>query len=70
MSSEGLELLCVEISPPKSKPFLVFAWYRPPRDPVDSFSKLEKALAFFDKEGKEIILLGDRNCDFIKKSTD
>ena len=34
--SEGLELLCVEISPPKSKPFLVVAWYRPPSDPVDS----------------------------------
>ena len=49
--ADGLELLCVEISPPKSKPFLVVAWYRPPSDPVDSFSKLEKALAFLDKEG-------------------
>ena len=68
--SEGLELLCVEISPPKSKPFLVVAWYRPPNDPVDSFNKLEKALAFLDKEGKEIILLGDTNCDLAKKSTD
>ena len=57
LPSEGLELLCVEISPPKSKPFLVVAWYRPPSDPVDSFDKLEKALAFLDKEGKEIILL-------------
>ena len=68
--SEGLELLCVEISPPKSKPFLVVAWYRPPSDLVDSFNKLEKALAFLDKEGKEIILLGDTNCDLAKKSTD
>ena len=42
--ADGLELLCIEISPPKSKPFLVVAWYRPPSDPVDSFSKLEKAL--------------------------
>ena len=68
--SHGLELLCVEISPPKSKPFLVVTWYRPPSDPVDSFDKLEKALAFLDKEGKEIILLGDTNCDLAKKSTD
>ena len=70
LPSERLELLCVEISPPKSKPFLVVAWYRPPNDPVDSFNKLEKALAFLDKEGKEIILLGDTNFDLAKKSTD
>ena len=53
-----------------SKPFLVVAWYRSPSDPVDSFDKLEKALAFFDKEGKESILLGDTNCDLAKKSSD
>ena len=70
LPSEGLKLLCVEISLPKSKPFLIVAWYRPPNDPVDSFNKLEKALAFLDKEGKEIILLGDTNCDLAKKSTD
>ena len=65
--SEGLELLRVEVSTLKSKPFLVVAWYRPPSDPVDSFNKLEKALAFLDKESKEIILLGDTNCDLAKK---
>ena len=32
-------------------------------DPVGSFSKLEKVLSYLDKEGKEIILLGDTNCD-------
>ena len=68
--SDGLEFLCVEIFPPKSKPCLVVAWYRPPSDPVDSFDKLEKALSFLDKEGKEIILLGDTNCDLAKKSSD
>lgn len=25
-----LELICIEIEPPKSKPFLVVAWYKPP----------------------------------------
>ena len=68
--SEGLELLCVEISTLKSKPFLVVAWYRPPSYQVDSFNKLEKALAFHDKESKEIILLGDTNCDLAKKPID
>eukprot|EP00795_Rhopilema_esculentum_P016165 gene16165-biopygen5460 len=42
----------------------------PPSDPAGFFNKLEKALAFFDKEGKDIILLGDNNCDLAKKSTD
>ena len=68
--SDGLEILCVEIFPPKSKPFLIVAWYRPPSDLVDSFNKLEKALAYLDKEGNEIILLGDTNCDLIKKPID
>ena len=67
---EKLELFCVDISPPKRKPFLVVAWYKSPSDPVDSFNKLEKALVFLDQEGKEIILLGDTNCDLAKKSTD
>ena len=62
--SYGLEILCIEISPPKCKPFLIFGWYRPPSDPIESFSKLEKVLSHVDKENKEIILLGDTNCDF------
>ena len=65
--SEGLERLCVEISTLKSQPFLVAAWYRPPSDSVDFFNKLGKALAFLDKESKEIILLGDTNCDLVNK---
>ena len=58
-----LELICTEIEPPKSKPFLVLAWYKPPSAPVDIFLKLEKVISYFNKEGKEIILLGDTNCD-------
>ena len=68
--SKGLEHLCVEVSTLKTKPFLVVAWYRPPCHPVDSFNKLGKALAFLDKESKEIILLGDKNYDLAKKPID
>ena len=60
---DGLETICIEVEPPKSKSFLVLAWYRPPSDPVASFGRLEKVLSFLDNEGKEIILLGDTNCD-------
>ena len=67
---DGLELICIEIEPPKSKPFLVITWYRPPSDPVGSFDKLEKVLAYLDREGKEMILLGDTNCDLTRRSSD
>ena len=61
--ADNLELICVEIQPPKNKSYLIVSWYRPPSDPVGSFSKLEKVLSYLDEEGKEIILLGDTNCD-------
>ena len=67
---DDLEIICIEVEPPKSKSFLVLAWYRPPSDPVASFDKLEKVLSFLDKEGKEIILLGDTNCDLTQKQAE
>ena len=67
---EDLEIICIEGEPPNSRSFLVLAWYRPPSDPVVSFDKLEKVLSFLDKEGKEIILLGDTNCDLTPKQAE
>ena len=58
------------MEPPKCKPFLVVAWYRPPGSPVGTFEKLEKVLSFLDKEGKEIIFLEDTNCDLTEKIAD
>ena len=63
---EDLELICIEIFPQKCNSFLVLAWYRPPSDPIRTFKKLENVLSFLDNEGKEIILLGDTNCDLTK----
>ena len=68
--TDDLELICIKVEPPKSKSFLVLAWYRPPSGPEGSFNKLEKALSFLDKEGKEIILLGDTNCDLAPKQAE
>ena len=68
--TDDLELICIQSEPPKSKSFVVLVWYRPPSDPVGSFNKLEKVLIFLDKEGKEIILLGDTNCDLTPKQAE
>ena len=62
-----LELLCIEIKPVRAAPFLVMAWYRPPNVTVDTFDHLEECLQFLDSEDKEIILLGDTNCDILAK---
>ena len=63
----GLELVCVKVQPVKASPFLVIAWYRPPSEPVASFEKLEQVLQYLENEDKEIILLGDINCDLLQK---
>ena len=49
---DDLEIICIEVEPPKRKPFLVLAWCRPPSDPVASFDKLEKVLSYSEK-GRE-----------------
>ena len=49
---DDLELICVEIQPPKSKPYFIISWYRPPGDSLGTFDKVEKVLSYLDKEGK------------------
>ena len=61
----SLEAVCVECKPVRSAPFIVFAWYRPPDESVDIFRQLEETLQFLDNENKELILLGDTNCDLL-----
>ena len=64
------EFICIEIEPIKARPFLIFAWYRPPSARIESFKKLEGNLEYFDRENKEMIILGDTNCDFSSKVAD
>ena len=66
---EDLELLCIEVQPSKCRPFLVTTWYRPPNSPVVMFNKAEKVLSDLDKEAKEMILMGDTNCDLSQEIT-
>ncbi len=61
----SLEGVCVECKPSRSAPFTILALYRPPDESVEFFSELEKTLQFLDNENKELILLGDTNCDIL-----
>jgi hypothetical protein len=39
--NDNLECLVIEITNPRSRPFLVGTWYRPPSSPPDLFSHFE-----------------------------
>ncbi len=68
LTSDKLELLTLEVSPNShAKSFFIVCWYRPPTSNVDNtaFESLVVILKHLDKEEKEIILIGDTNCDFI-----
>ena len=60
----NMEILSAQITPQRASPFIILSWYRPPNEPFETFDKLEQVLRFFEAEGKEMILLGDTNCDF------
>ena len=61
-----LEILGIEVTPKHAKAFVILCWYRPPTSDIDNFSfeALAKIIRKIDTESKEIILIGDTNCDF------
>ena len=65
--STDLEAVCVEITKPHSRPFIVTTVYRPPNATSDFFDHLEKLVKQIDDENKEMYLLGDLNCGMLKR---
>ena len=61
----NLENLCIEIDKPRSKPFLIITWYRPPESPVEILNRFESLTGKLDAMNVEYYLLGDFNCDQI-----
>ena len=68
LNNDLLECLFVEISKPRSTPFLVGTWYRPPSSPPNLFSEFENVIAKIDAENKELYLLGDINCNLLPEA--
>ena len=50
---DDLELICIEIEPPKCKPLLVVAWYRPPGGLVGTFERWKRFSLFWIKRAKK-----------------
>ena len=65
LPNHALELIYIEIQPFRSEPFNIVAWYRPSSDSIETLNQLENILGFLEKEGEELILLGDTNCNFL-----
>ena len=55
----------MEIKLVRAAPIFILAWYRPLDASPDSFNEIESNLKFLDNENKEVILLGDINCDIL-----
>ena len=62
-------MVCIEITKPHSKPFLVTTVYRPPCASSEFFDHFEKLIKAIDNENKEMFILGDLNCDMLKTDT-
>ncbi len=68
LNDPNIEILTIEITKNKSKPFLLTTWYRPPNDPIDTLYKFENCLKLTDNENKESIILGDVNSDILSSN--
>ena len=63
-------MICFEISKPRSKPFLISAWYRPPNSEMKLFDSFEIFLSKCDAESKDLLVIGEINCDMLKSPKD
>ena len=70
MAPSRLEMVCAEINRPHSKSLLVCTWYRPPNSDMNLFNECEIFFHRCDTESRELILVGNLNCDVSKVSLD
>ena len=68
LSLSDIECLTIEISRPRSKPFLVSTWYRSPQSSPDLFAVFKRVVDKIDAENFGVYLLGDLSCDLLLDS--
>ena len=64
----NVESVSVQIKVGHYRPFLVTSLYRPPGKPVSHFQDIEKTLSAIEADGKEAIIMGDTNFDYLNQS--
>ena len=65
LHENSLEQICIKIIPKVAQPLFVLIWYRPPSSTVDKFIEMENILSYLELSRKDIIFLGDTNCDLL-----
>ncbi len=69
LANKDLELIFVQIYNPRSRPFLVGTWYRPPpSSALHVFPLFQEIIDKIDAENSELYLLGDLNCDLLSQT--
>ena len=63
LEPNSLETVSIQIKPKCAKPFVIIAWYRPPKHKIDDILNIEKLYKNHDKSNTEVIIMGDSNCD-------
>ena len=63
LKTDNLEMICIELKPKSSKPFILLAWYRPPNYETETLTEVNTFLETLEKEQKETLLIGDVNCN-------
>ena len=70
LSVNHLENLYIDIRKPRSKPFLIATWYRPPISSTEIFSLFETLVGKLDAENIEFHFMGDFNCNLASPQPD
>ena len=63
-----VEAVCREIIKRKCKPILIASIYKPPNSKIEFFDRLEALFQDLDNEQKELIIVGDSNCDLLQRN--
>lgn len=70
LNVDCLEMISIEICKPRNKAFLISAWYRPPNSEIELFNAFEIFLSKCDDENKDLLVIGDINCNMLKSPQD
>ena len=70
LPDDNIELISIQVSKPKAKPFIVCTWYRPPGSTTELTNRFEDVLQKLDSYHMEVDIIGDLNCNVGATSPD
>ena len=70
LTPKDLEMVCIGINGTYNKSILLNAWYRPQSSDMNLLDEYAEFLCKCEVENKELIVLGDLNCDVDKTPHD